>query len=177
MEEQKQNNRLNNIIKDLKSGDDAKIEIAIKQLRKHGNSKAIEPILDFYIQSENLEHKNLISNLLFDLKDEEVVGELIKMLSKEKFKNFKPFIISIFWQSSIDASAYISTFVKEAIKGDYLTCIEVLTVLESFDTTFNEEEIEDLKYDIEDVIEEMDTEKQIILNEIKSILESLAIEY
>ena len=58
-----------------------------------------------------------------------------------------------------------------------MTCIEVLTVIESYDSSFNEEEIEDLKFDLDEAIEEADIEKQKLLITIKSVLEGLNIEY
>ncbi|MCB9364865.1 MAG: hypothetical protein H6587_09875 [Flavobacteriales bacterium] len=171
------NNRLNNILKDLNGSDENKITTAIKQLRKHGNAKVIEPLLDKYIESKNDIIKEDITSLLFDLKDESAVPELISVMSKAKFIKIKPFIISIFWQAAIDSSNHISILVKEAIKGDYMTCVEVLTVVESYDASFNEEEIEDLKFDLDEAIEEADIEKQKLLITIKSVLENLNIEY
>lgn len=171
------NNRLDNIIKDLNSTDETKITTAIKQLRKHGNAKAIEPLFDKYISSANEIIKEDITSLLFDLKDESVVAEIIRLMSKAKFETIKPFIISILWQAAIDSSNFISDLVKEAIKGDYMTCIEVLTVIESYDSSFNEEEIEDLKFDLDEAIDEADVEKQKLLITIKSVLEELNIEY
>ena len=176
-EEKVKNNRLNNILKDLNGSDEKKITTAIKQLRKHGNAKAIEPLIDKYMSSDNDIVKENITSLLFDLKDESAVPELINVMSKAKFEKIKPFIISILWQAAIDSSNHISTLVKEAIMGDYMTCIEVLTVIESYDSSFNEEEIEDLKFDLDEAIEEADIEKQKLLITIKSVLVGLNIEY
>ena len=108
-EEKTKNNRLNNIIKDLNDSDENKVITAIKQLRKHGNAKVIEPLFDKFISCNNTDIKEDITALLFDLKDESVVSELINLLSKEKFVEIKPFIISIFWQAAIDSSIHIST--------------------------------------------------------------------
>ena len=159
-EEKTKNNRLNNILKDLNGSDENKITTAIKQLRKHGNAEAIEPLLDKFISIDNDVIKEDITSLLFDLKDETVVPELIKAIGTPKFEPIKPFIISILWQAAIDSSTHIGVLVKEAIKGNYMTCVEVLTVIESYDSSFNEEEIEDLKFDLDEAIEEAEIEKQ-----------------
>ena len=98
------NNRFNNIIKDLKSDDKEKILVAIKQLRSHGQKEAIAEILDVFIQTNDKEIKTELTNLLFDLKSETAVLPLLKAINDKKYNSIKPFLISIFWQSSLDAS-------------------------------------------------------------------------
>lgn len=170
-------NKLNNIIKDLLSGDNQKILVAIKQLRISGKPEAIHPILDVYIENNDAEIKQEISSLLFDLKLEKAIDELIKAISSKKYSEIKPFIISIFWQSGLDVSNHIDFLIKQAIKNDYLVCLEVLTVIENFDATFNEEEINDLILDLEEAIEEDETEKQNLLLSLKAVLQQLNVEF
>ncbi len=177
METTNKNNRINNIIKDLRSNDTQKILVALNQLRKHGKKEAILPLIETYVSSSDETIKNEVLSVLYDLKDQSVAEEVILAIESDQFSADKNVLIAIFWQSSLDGSQYISTFVKEAIKGDYLTCIEVLSVLENFDAAFDESEIEDLKYDLDEAIEFEEEEKAKILLVIKSTLEGLNIEY
>ena len=126
----KKNNRLNNIINDLSSSDEKKALIALKQLRKHGKPEAIKPLIDVLKNSNKESIKTEIISLLYDLKEQSVVDEIILAIEDDEYTEEKAILISIFWQSSLDGSAYLSTFIKEAIKGDYMACIEVLTVVE-----------------------------------------------
>lgn len=171
------NNRYNNIIKDLNSDNNDKIITAIKQLRKHGKADSIDHLIDVYYNTTNQNVKNDITQLLFDLKDESSVNSIISAIENKKYNSIKPFLISILWQAAIDSSAYISRIVRQALVGDYETCLEVLTVIESYDATFDEAEIEDLKFDIDDIIDEQDEEKQKLLLAIRSGLDELNIEY
>ncbi len=173
----KKDTRFNNIINDLKSDNNKKVTTAIKQLRKHGKKEAIYPLIEKLCATNNDEIKHEITNLLFDLKDQNVVETIITTIKDEKFATEKATLISIFWQSSLDGSEHISTFVNEAIKGDYLTGIEVLSVIDNFDATFQETEIEDLKYGLEEAIEKETSEKSNLLNSIKSAIESLNLEF
>jgi hypothetical protein len=177
MDKTKKNNRLNNIIKDLSSDDKMKVSVALTQLRKHGTKEAILPLIETYVNYNNEEIKREALAILYDLKDQSVAEEVILAIESDQFANDKNALIAIFWQSSLDGSQYISTFVKEAIKGDYLTCIEALSVIENFDASFDESEIEDLKYDLDEAIEIEEEEKAKILLVIKSTLEALNIEY
>ena len=136
MTEQKNNNRINNIIKDLSSKNEKKVFTALKQLRKHGKAVAVLPLVDLLCTTDKEDIKNEITNLLFDLKDQSVVEKLIIAIENDKYILEKPILISIFWQSSLDSSEYISTFIKEAIKGNYMVGIEVLSVIDNYDSTF-----------------------------------------
>lgn len=171
------NNRFNNIIKDLKSDDKEKIIVAIKQLRSHGQKEAIAEILEVYTQINNQEIKSQLTNLLFDLKSETAIQPLFKAINNPKYKSIQPFLISIFWQSSLDASEHLTTLVKLAVEGDFNICLEVLTVIENFDATFNEQDIVDAVFDIEEVLDDVDEVKYKLLLSIKEVVSSLAVDY
>ena len=173
----KKNTRLQNIIKDLATGEEKKVLTALKQVRKHGKPEAIRPIVELLKSTTNDLVKSEVISLLYDLKEQNVVEELIFAIEDDFFVDEKAILISIFWQSSLDGSEHISTFVKEAIKGDYMICIEVLTVIENFDATFQETEVEDLKFDLDEAISEEQTEKVNLLKGIRSILDLLNLEF
>ena len=177
MATQKKNTRLNNIINDLFSSEEKKVFTALKQLRKHGKKEAIKPLIELLATTENDEVKSTITALLFDLKDQTVVEEIITAIESGKYQNEMATLISIFWQSSLDSSENITTIVKQAIKGDYLVGIEVLSVLDNYDTTFQETEIEDLKFDLDESIEDDNTEKRNLLVSIRMAVDSLNLEF
>lgn len=177
--EKENNNRYNNIIKDLKSTDKEKILIAIKQLRSHGQKEAITEVLDVFISTEDSDIKNSITNLLFDLKDEKSIPILLKAINDKKYVSIKTFLVSIFWQSTLDASEHLGTFIRIATKGDYTLCLEVLTVVESFDSSFDEEQIQDAIYDIEEKLDdyELDEEYRKLLYLLKDVVSNLSVEF
>lgn len=177
MTAQKKDSRLTNIIKDLSSTDDKKIFTALKQLRSHGKKEAIIPLIELLSSTNNQEIKAEISALLFDLKDQTVVEELIDAIENNNYQAEMATLISIFWQSSLDSSENITSIVKQAIKGDYLVAIEVLSVIDNYDTTFQESEIEDLKFDLDEAIEEDDSEKRNLLITIRMALDALNLEF
>ncbi|MGE0560642.1 MAG: hypothetical protein AB7O47_02385 [Flavobacteriales bacterium] len=176
---EKNNNRFNNIIKDLKSNDTEKVLTAIKQLRLHGQKEAIAEVLAVFIETTNEEIKKSITNLLFDLKSEDSVLPIIKAINDKKYASIKAFLISIFWQSSLDASEYLNTFIRLAVKGDYNTCLEIFTVIESFDSSFDEEQIQDAIYDIEEKLDdyEIDEEFRKLLYLLKDVVSNLPTEF
>jgi hypothetical protein len=177
MAETKKNTRLNNIINNLSAKEEKKVFTALKQLRSHGKKEAIYPLIELLHSTENEEVKSEATSLLFDLKDPDVVDELINVIEDDRFINERAMLISIFWQSSLDSTEHISTIVKQAIKGDYMTGIEVLSVIDSYDATFQESEIEDLKVDLEEAIQLEETEKRNLLFSIQSAVDALNLEF
>ncbi len=171
------NTRLQNIIKDLAASEEKKVLTAIKQLRKHGKPEAIRPIAELLKNTTNEIVKSEVISLLYDLKEQNVVDEIMSVIEDDYFVDEKAILISIFWQSSLDGSEHISLLVKEAIKGDYMICIEVLTVIENFDATFQETEVEDLKFDMDEAIAQEESEKINILIGIRKILDELNLEF
>ncbi len=177
MDKSKSNNRLNNIIKDISSLEEKKVFNALKQLRVHGKKEAILPLIDTLSSTQNAAIRSEITSLLFDLKDQSVVEGLISVIISGKYIELKPILISIFWQSSLDSSQHIAALVKEAIKGDYLVGIEVLSVIDNYDSTFQETEIEDLKFDLDEAIESEESEKINLLISIRSAIDLLNLEF
>lgn len=121
--------------------------------------------------------KSQILELLIDLKDQTVAEDLILTIEDDRFTALKPLLISIFWQSNLNGSEYINTFIREAIKGDYMTGVEVMTVIDSFEDTFQESELEELKFDLEDAINDSDEEKAKLLMGLRASLDNLPLEF
>ena len=177
MSEKKLGSRLKNIITDLSSPDEKKVFTALKQIRKHGKREAIIPLIDLLCSTSNEEIKNEIAAILFDLKDQNVVEDLIIALEDKKYEDEKATLVSVFWQSSLDSSAHISTIVQQAITGNYIVAIEVLSVIDNYEATFQETEIEDLKFDLDEAIEQEETEKKDLLISIRSAIDALNLEF
>ena len=177
MTQSKLGSRLTNIINDLSSEDEKKVFTALKQVRKHGKREAINPLIELLHSSSNDDIKNEIASILYDLKDQTVVEDIIIALENDKYEEEKATLVSVFWQSSLDSSEHIKTIVRQAISGDYLVGIEVLSVIDNYEATFQETEIEDLKFDLDEAIETEGTEKVNLLISIRSAIDALNLEF
>jgi HEAT repeat protein len=177
MAETKLGSRLTNIISDLSSLDEKKVLTALKQVRKHGKREAITPLIELLHSTKNEAIKNEIASILYDLKDQTVVEDLILALENDKYKEEKATLVSVFWQSALDSSEHITTIVRQAIAGDYIVGIEVLSVIDNYEATFQETEIEDLKFDLDEAIEAEETEKVNLLISIRSAMDALNLEF
>ena len=165
------------IISHFKS-DDSKIVLeAIKKNRKEGNSVSFKALLELLRDTDEPTVEAAIIEFLYDLKDEESIPVLIDAIQDEDFLFYQSFLVAAFWQSAIDGSDYLDVFVKTAIKGDYMTSLEALTVIENFDSAFPQDELIELESDLIEAAEEVDDDdKKVLLVSMADVVRNLPIE-
>ena len=52
------------------------------------------------------------------------------MLEKKKYYDIQTEVLTSIWQSGLDVTEHIDTLIETAINGDYMTVIEVITIIE-----------------------------------------------
>lgn len=165
------------LMESLKSSDANIVLDALQKVRESGNCRVLAPILQLLHDTDESNVEAKIVELLFDLRNQDCAPILIEALQDEELEHYHNFFIAAFWQSPIDGSEYLSEFIDAAIKGDYMVCLECLTVVENFDTTFSSQEILECDADLtEAIMEEQNMDKQTLLEELKVIINNLAIE-
>jgi HEAT repeat protein len=118
-----------------------------------------------------------IIEFLYDLKDEDSIPVLIDAIQDEEFSFYQSFLVATFWQAAIDGSDYLNLFVKTAIKGEYMTSLEALTVIENFDSAFPQDELSELESDLIEAAEEVqDEDKKALLVSMADVVRNLPIE-
>jgi hypothetical protein len=172
-----ENKEIKSIISDLQSGDTAKILDALKRNRKDGNKTTFKAVLLCLKDTDDPDVEANIIQFLHDLKDESSIPLLIEAIEDEAYSYYHSFLIASFWQSSLDGSDYIELFIKKAIENDYMTALEVLTVVENFDNFFSQDELIEFEADInEAVLEEQNEEKKKLLESLADVVRNLPIE-
>lgn len=165
------------IIKDLKASDTSIVLDAIKRNRKEGNAKTFQAMLDLLKDTDEPLIEEAVISFLFDLKDNESVPILISAIENKDMEYYHSLLIAAFWQSAIDGSDNLDFFVKMAIKGDYMVCLESLTVIENFDAAYPEEDLTELETDINEAYEkEENSEKKQLLKSLSDVIRNLPIE-
>jgi len=159
------------ILKDLKASDEQVVLDAIKRNRKDGNAKTFRALLDTLNETNEPTVEAAIIEFLFDLKDESSVDILIEKIEDNSMSFYNSFLIATFWQAAIDGSDHLSLFVKKAIEDDYMVALEVLTVVENFDSAFTNEEIVNCEADLDEAISaEGMTDKRALLESLKEVI-------
>lgn len=148
----------------------------IHEVRNIGNYASIKPLIDILVSTDNSLVYKEISQILFELKDQNCVLPIINSLSDEKTKKHRHILVSALWQSSLNADAYLQELVNVALENDYLTCLEVLTVIENTGQNIHDEDIISSLNKINEHITYIHDDKNILLNELKTILENLLLD-
>jgi hypothetical protein len=169
MAEKKDNKKLKQIITDLQSGDAKKMTKSIKALESHGDSSVIAPLAEILLKGVNEKNEAEIVELLSSLKDTTVVVEIMDVLENEKYRPIRQKLLTTVWNTKVDFSDYVDSFVEIATKGDFMEALECLTIIENLEGPFMEESILECQLHLKNYIEKGDTkdkQKAYILSEI-----------
>ena len=165
------------IVKDLNASDPKIVLAALKKSRKEGNSVIFKAILDTLKSTDEPTVESEIIAFLFDLKDESSITVLIDALEDDDMQYYWSFLVATFWQAAIDGSGHLDVFVKKAIEGDYMTTLEALTVIENFDSAFDEQLLQEMTMDLNMATEEEeDEDKKALLLSLVEVVQNLPIE-
>jgi hypothetical protein len=156
----------------LKKENTLSIIEAIELLRPEQPFEGIISLLTaFYDQSDEYTVRKAISDFLNDLKDQSVCAEIINEIRKTWKADTISMLVSSCWQSGLNYSGYSLDLAEIFLKGDYITAIECLTVLEeSVDELSSDRKAEIIKF-LEESPLLQSNEKQSLTLELISILE------
>lgn len=162
------------IVEGLFSTDQKKIIESIQKCRKEGNADTLKAMLTLLKNTDEPDVETAIIAYLYDLKGEESVPVLIEAIEDPEMSYYQSFLVAAFWQSAIDGADYLKVFVDAAIKGDYMTSLEALTVVENFDSSFSSSELMELEFDISQAVEdEVEENKKALLMSIQEVISNL----
>jgi hypothetical protein len=163
----------NAIILGLNSTDNKVVLDSIDQLRKDGKSEDITLLLDLMISNSNTEIQSAIRSFLGDLKNQDSGKIIIEAIGNDKYFTIRKILVSICWETSIDFSLYISTFVDLLIVSDFEISFEAFTVIENLSEKISEEikPVEMAK--LKDAISGASPEKKGMIHEAIHIIDQL----
>ena len=91
---------------------------------------AIGLLTAFYDKTDDFSIRKSITGFMNDLKDQSVCQEVINEIRKQWKPDTISMLVSSCWQSGLNYSEYSLDLAKVFLKGDYITAIECLTVIE-----------------------------------------------
>ena len=157
MAQKKENKKLNQILIDLRSNDSKKISKAIKALEAHGDSSVILPLAEVLLSGVDAKNEADILELLSSLKDSSVVVEIMDVIEDERFEKIRQKMLTTVWNTKVDFSDYIDSFVEIAVKGDFMEALDCLTIIENMEGPFMEESILESQLHLKNYLESSDS--------------------
>lgn len=162
--------KLDQLILDLNSNKLASALAAVKQLKHDGNSKAIKPLIDTWISNDGNRLGDAIQKLMYSLKDTEGISTIIDEAAALEDQEMKAKLLSSLWNAGIDCSDYLETIVNIAVKAEYLTAVECMTIIENMEGPFEESQLMESLINLRLVVQE-ETDNQAIYKVLLDFLE------
>lgn len=121
------------LIADIASNDERKIIAALKRVPHDGDSSVVKPMLELLATNPSNDVKLLLEKSLYNLKDPECIHPLVGGLKDEQLQEIRAEILTCIWQSGLDVSDEVEYLVSVAIGGDFMTAVEVMTILDNLE--------------------------------------------
>jgi hypothetical protein len=168
----KSEKKISELVEVLKKDDSIIINEAIELLRQEKPFEgAIGLLTAFYNKTDDNSIRKTISAFMNDLKDQAACSEVIEEIRKEWKADTISMLVSSCWQSGLDYAEYSTDLANVFLKGDYVTAIECLTVIEENVEELSTEKKAELKSLIKDNPFSRGNEKSTLTNELIAILE------
>lgn len=169
--------KINTLLADLKSNDKVKVAGAIKAFAVHGHTTVIEPIIEVWRSGLSTENEALVIDLLQSLKDTSTIEPLMEAFNDPANVPLRRKLASTFWNSKLDFSDYLADFVLFGIEGDLLDALEVITLVENFETVAPESAILESQLLLTEYFgqtEKRDDQKDAILTDLALLLKDFS---
>lgn len=127
----------------------------------------VSNLISLLTSTENREFKN---DALKIIKEKKGLDVLMSAISRTK-KN-KHVLIAACWEADIDASEHLDFFLNIALKEDYLSTLEAITVIENMEGSFSTEQIKKAIAEVRMVNTSESSDKHPLLVDLISILEA-----
>jgi len=165
------------VLNDLKSDNEKVALKAIDKLKKGGDVSYIADILGTLAATQEPVIENALAQLLFDLKDQEAVEEVVNQLSNEAYASVRIIMLAACWQCGLDLSHRLSDFITIASTGSYMECLEVLTIIENWEAIKNQELLENEIIRIQAFLSESDVpENDEMIFSIVEVLQKFVVQ-
>ncbi|MEQ8323552.1 MAG: hypothetical protein RIC15_08205 [Vicingaceae bacterium] len=161
-------------LNDISTANDAELLNMLPELRKSGRSILVQPLIKRWRMSQSEELSEALFHLFCDIKDQETLSYFMEAISVETDNHFLNSLLSVLWLSSLDASEHLHDLISVALSGDFMTVVEVSTIIENMDVEFNEDEVMEAMYQIDErLTEESDQEYIVVFQQLKEIVNKL----
>lgn len=133
--------KINELLIQLRSGEESTISKALKGLQIHGEAKVIHPMLDVWVEGLSDKNEKEVLEFLSSLKDSYAAEPIMEAIHNNKYKTIRQPLLNTIWNTKVDFSEYLADFVQIATQGDFMDALECLTIIENLEGPFLEEDL------------------------------------
>lgn len=155
------------LVSGFSSEDEKEVIKTVKYARKNASAHHLVKLIDLLRETKSDEVANEVIGLLNDLKDQKALEPMMEAISDDKNKAIRIFLLQALWQSRLDASDHLEALVNLAIKSDYMTCLECLTIIENFENAPSEEVISGVSTQLKDALMDNSENRDLLLSMVE----------
>jgi hypothetical protein len=136
----------------------------------------VKPLLTLYATSNQSTIRSEIAEMLGTLKVSNTDEHFIEFLKEQQWAHLRADVVGFMWSSAIEPVDYLSFFTQLAIEGDDALALEIVTLIESIESSFPEDEIAESTVMLKEFLSEdkhTHSGKHKLLRELLSIVEGL----
>lgn len=165
------------IQKNLLSTDREMVIKGIKEVAKNGSPSVVYHLLLATFKSGFPEALEEGKKVLNTIKDQNALGELFNALKGNDFIEFRAPIAASIWESGLNADDRLIDLVDIAVKSDYMTVVEITTIIENIEAGFPYDEVTEASLIINEHLHECEDESRVaLLSSLAETLNSMAAE-
>ena len=166
--------KISQFLKDIESGNDAKVNSGLKGLEANGDPSVLPALVNLLKTDLSEKTKEEILEFFRGLKDSNSIPVMIGILNNDDFIEQRQSVLSTIWNTKLDYAAYIADFVGIATEGNFMEALECLTILENLDGPFEERHILESQLFLKEYLEDespKDPQKAKLISEIALLLQ------
>lgn len=143
---------------------------ALREIKENGTINIIPSLFDLINEKTSDIIKKDILRLICDIKEQSAAPVLVDAISTRSFGDDTSSVIATFWQSRLDFSSYLPTFIKIFIKEDYQTALEAFTVIEESASKLSNEMQQECLNILKSVANSISYEKKPLFDELVKVI-------
>ena len=167
-EEKERAKRIAGLIADLRSRNERRVIGALKRVPHEGSPEMVEALFDLYAQNPSREAIMLLEKTVHNLKDPNCVAPMIGMLEDPQYSEVHAKILSAIWQSGLDVSEHLLVLINQAVDGEFMKAMEVMTIVENQE--FEDDQALTAAIKVMDQAVEVKDDKQDLMVSLRQVL-------
>jgi hypothetical protein len=129
------------ILSDLFSGDDKRLNNALSNIQEHPSLAFIQPLMALYFETSNEEMKEKLRDMLGSIKVKGFEEELMIALRNPEWSTHRGQILAFMWNAGGNPVLHVKEIIELSLTGGMETLLECYSVLETMEGPMTEEQL------------------------------------
>lgn len=160
---------INSILAAFRTGNIAKTETIINELKDKGNAQLFSSLTDEYMSFDK-NVKQSIYTLFCDIKDQSIAEIFVNKIKNSTDHELQEILLSAAWNSRLDFTNYLETFIDIVTECEFQLAFEAFTVIENVEAKVSEERKGELVDYVKSKIGKCNEQTLVLAHDLVSII-------